>query len=291
MTTTTLEGHGEPGHGHAHDVDFYREKRGLASWLFTLDHKRIGIMYMVGTLLAFMAGGVLAILFRADLLTPESDFGRATHNTLFTLHGALMVFIFIIPAIPGALGNFFLPLMLGAKDVAFPRLNLLSFYLWCTGTLILLFAILAGGLDTGWTFYTPFSTVSSSTNVISAALGIFITGFSSILTGLNFIVTIHRMRAPGMTWFRLPLFIWSHYATSLIMVLGTPVIAITILLVAAERLFRFGFFATGFFAAGLRRFFRRTGFGLDGRTGSAAEGGGTAGISSWLTAPLSNCGR
>jgi len=185
----------------------------------------------------------MAFLMRLELLTPEGDlFTSDTYNKLFTLHGIVMIFFFLIPAIPSALGNFILPIMLGAKDLAFPKINLLSWYLYIIGAVFGVVVIVVGGVDTGWTFYTPFSTVSSTTNVIPTALGIFVTGFSSILTGLNFIVTIHRMRAPGLTWFRLPLFVWSTYATSLINVLGTPVIAITVLLVAAERIFHFGFF-------------------------------------------------
>ncbi|MCC6623686.1 MAG: cytochrome c oxidase subunit I [Deltaproteobacteria bacterium] len=244
MTTTTLEGQVGHGHGHAGDVDFYRESRGFMSWVKTLDHKRIGIMYLVGTLIGFMAGGILAIMFRADLMTPNTEFGRETYNQLFTLHGALMVFIFIIPAIPAALGNFFLPLMLGAKDVAFPRLNLASFYLWCAGTLTLLIAILAGNLDTGWTFYTPYSIKegSAATPLIIATGGVFILGFSSILTGVNFIVTVHKMRAPGMTWNRMPLFIWALYSTAVIQILATPVLAITLLLLLIENLMGVGIF-------------------------------------------------
>jgi cytochrome c oxidase subunit 1 len=165
-----------------------------------------------------------------------------TYNKLFTMHGVMMVFFFLIPVIPAVLGNFLVPIMIGARDLAFPKLNLASWYIYILGGLFTLYALVTGGVDTGWTFYTPFSTVSSTTQVIPTALGIFITGFSSILTGLNFIVTIHRMRAPGMTWFRMPLFLWSMYATSLIFVLGTPVLAITILLIAIERLFHFGFF-------------------------------------------------
>lgn len=183
MTTTTLEeqiGHG--AHGHAEDVDFYRAKRGLWSWLSTVDHKRIGIMYLVGTLAAFLVAGILALVFRADLMTPNTELGRDLYNKLFTLHGAIMVFIFIIPAIPAALGNFFLPLMLGAKDVAFPRLNLLSFYIWVAGLVILLLAILAGNLDTGWTFYTPYSIKegAAASPLIIATFGVFVMGFSSI---------------------------------------------------------------------------------------------------------------
>lgn len=245
MTTTTLEeqiGHG--AHGHAEDVDFYRAKRGLWSWLSTVDHKRIGIMYLVGTLAAFLVAGILALVFRADLMTPNTELGRDLYNKLFTLHGAIMVFIFIIPAIPAALGNFFLPLMLGAKDVAFPRLNLLSFYIWVAGLVILLLAILAGNLDTGWTFYTPYSIKegAAASPLIIATFGVFVMGFSSILTGVNFIVTVHKMRAPGMTWNRMPLFIWALYATAVIQVLATPVLAITVLLLLIENVFQIGIF-------------------------------------------------
>jgi cytochrome c oxidase subunit I len=216
---------------------------GVASWLLTRDHKRIALLYLGAVTFFFFIGGAFAVLIRLDLATPAGDLvSDETYNKLFTLHGVMMVFFFLIPAIPSVLGNFLVPIMIGAKDLAFPKLNLFSWYIYIVGGLFTLYALVTGGVDTGWTFYAPFSTVSSTTNVIPTALGIFITGFSSILTGLNFIVTIHRMRAPGMTWFRMPLFLWSTYATSLINVLGTPVIAITILLVAAERVFKFGFF-------------------------------------------------
>jgi cytochrome c oxidase subunit 1 len=216
---------------------------GIKSWLLTRDHKRIALLYLAAVTLFFFVGGAMAVLIRLELATPVGDLvSDETYNKLFTMHGVMMVFFFLIPAIPAVLGNFLVPIMIGAKDLAFPKLNLLSWYIYITGGLFTLYALVAGGVDTGWTFYAPFSTVSSTTNVVPTALGIFITGFSSILTGLNFIVTIHRMRAPGMTWFRMPLFLWSIYATSLINVLGTPVIAITILLVAAERVFKFGFF-------------------------------------------------
>ena len=216
---------------------------GVKSWLLTRDHKRIALLYMISITFFFFLGGLFALLIRLELLTPEGDLVQAeTYNKLFTMHGIVMVFFFLIPSIPAVLGNFFIPLMIGAKDLAFPRLNLLSWYVYVVGGLFTLWAVVHGGVDTGWTFYTPYSTASSSTHVIPAAVGIFITGFSSILTGLNFIVTIHTMRAPGMTWFRLPLFVWSHYATSVIMVLGTPVIAVTILLVGLERIFHLGFF-------------------------------------------------
>src|SRR5437868_11074120 len=216
---------------------------GIRSWLLTRDHKRIALLYLASVTFFFFVGGAMAVMIRIDLATPAGDLVTdETYNKLFTMHGVMMVFFFLIPAIPAVLGNFLVPIMIGAKDLAFPKLNLLSWYIYIIGGTFTLYALVSGGVDTGWTFYTPFSTVSSTTNVIPTALGIFITGFSSILTGLNFIVTIHRMRAPGMMWFRMPLFLWSMYATSLINVLGTPVIAITVLLVAFERVFHFGFF-------------------------------------------------
>src|SRR5579884_3500694 len=216
---------------------------GIKSWLFTKDHKRIGLLYLATITLFFFLGGAFATLIRVELLTPQGDLvSSETYNKLFTMHGVIMVFFFLIPSIPATLGNFFLPMMIGARDLAFPRINLLSWYLLVIGGLFALFAMLAGGVDTGWTFYTPYSTSYSNTWVIATALGIFIAGFSSILTGLNFIITVHTMRAPGMTWFRLPLFVWSNYATSLIQVLGTPVLAITLLLAGLERVFHLGFF-------------------------------------------------
>ena len=216
---------------------------GVKSWLFTKDHKRIALLYLISITLFFFLGGAFAVLIRLELLTPQGDFVQAeTYNKLFTMHGVIMVFFFLIPSIPAVLGNFLVPMMIGARDLAFPRLNLLSWYIYTIGGLFTLGAIVSGGVDTGWTFYTPYSSTYSNTHVIATAVGIFITGFSSILTGLNFIVTTHKMRAPGLTWFRLPLFIWSNYATSLIMVLGTPVIAITLLLVGIERAFGVGIF-------------------------------------------------
>ncbi|HXG66201.1 MAG TPA: cbb3-type cytochrome c oxidase subunit I, partial [Blastocatellia bacterium] len=224
-------------------VNYLNNNYGIKSWLFTKDHKRIALLYLGSITLFFFLGGAYAVLIRLELMTPQADLVQAeTYNKLFTQHGILMVFFFLIPSIPAVLGNFLVPLMIGAKDLAFPKLNLLSWYIYMLGGLITLYALLAGGVDTGWTFYTPYSTVYSNSYVVLTGIGIFITGFSSILTGLNFIVTIHTMRAPGMTWFRLPLFIWSHYATSLVMVLGTPVIAITVLLVALERMFHLGIF-------------------------------------------------
>jgi cytochrome c oxidase subunit 1 len=222
---------------------YLNQEFGIRSWLLTYDHKRIGILYLLSITGFFFVGGVMATLIRLNLLTPTGDLVSAdNYNKLFTMHGIMMVFFFLIPSVPAVLGNFLVPLMIGAKDVAFPRINLLSWYIFIAGASLTLVSLVLGGVDTGWTFYTPFSTMYSNTYVMPAALGIFVAGFSSILTGLNFIVTIHRMRAPGMTWFRLPLFIWAAYATSLIQVLGTPVIAITLVLVALERAFHIGIF-------------------------------------------------
>ena len=216
---------------------------GLKSWLLTLDHKRIAILYLFTTTFFFMIGGTAAALIRLELLTPAGDLMTSdTYNKMFSIHGIIMVFFFLVPVAPAVLGNFLIPLMIGAKDVAFPRLNLLSWYLFATGGCVELGMMIFGGVDTGWTFTTPLSTHYLNTNVISAAMGIFIAGFSSILTGLNFIATIHRMRAPGMTWFRLPLFIWSYYATSIIFVLATPVIAMAMVLIVLERVAGIGIF-------------------------------------------------
>jgi cytochrome c oxidase subunit I len=216
---------------------------GIKSWLLTTDHKRIALLYMASITAFFALGGFFALLIRLELLTPAGDLMQSdTYNKAFTMHGIIMVFFFLIPSIPAVLGNFLIPLMIGAKDLAFPKLNLLSWYIYMIGGSFTLYAMIVGGVDTGWTFYTPFSTTYSDTHVILAGVGVFITGFSSILTGLNFIVTVHRMRAPGMTFDRLPLFIWSHYATSVIFVLGTPVIAITLLLVVFERAFHLAIF-------------------------------------------------
>jgi len=216
---------------------------GLRSWLFTTDHKRIAWLYLVSVTFFFFVGGFFATLLRLELLTPQGDLVQAeTYNKLFTMHGVTMIFFFLIPSIPAVLGNFLIPLMIGARDLAFPRINLASWYLYIIGGLFTLTAAAAGGVDTGWTFYTPYSSIYSNSQVALTVVGIFVTGFSSILTGLNFIVTIHTMRAPGMTWFRLPLFVWSHYATSIIFILGTPVIAISLTLVALERLFGLGIF-------------------------------------------------
>ena len=213
---------------------------GWKSWLFTTDHKRIALLYLFSITAFFFVGGAFAVGMRINLLTPEGLFSHDTYNKLFTMHGIIMVFFFLVPSIPATLGNFLVPLMIGARDLAFPRINLLSWYIYIVGGIIALTAVVEGGVDTGWTFYAPFSSTYSNTHVILAALGVFVSGFSSILTGLNFIVTIHKMRAPGMTWGRLPLFVWGHYATSLIQVLGTPVIAITMVLLGLERVLHAG---------------------------------------------------
>ena len=216
---------------------------GIWSWLLTKDHKRIAILYLVSITIFFAVGGLFALGIRIELLTPKGDFvSDDLYNKLFTMHGIVMIFFFLIPSIPATLGNFFIPIMVGAKDLAFPRINLLSWYLYIIGGSLGVAAIAYGGVDTGWTFYTPYSTSASQTTVTLAAIAAFIAGFSSILTGFNFIVTIHRMRAPGLTWFRLPLFVWAHYATSLVMILGTPVVAITLVLLMAERSLGLGIF-------------------------------------------------
>lgn len=244
----------DPGHPTAAE-NYLTNSKGWMTWAFTLDHKRIGMMYLIGVMAAFSIAGLLALGIRLHLwdpngwlfnlpifksLAPDTP-SNDIYNQVFTLHGAIMVFLFIIPSIPAALGNFLVPVMLGAKDVAFPRLNLSSFYLWLFGALFFIGALLASGLDTGWTFYTPYSTTTNS-SVILATLGAFILGFSSIFTGLNFIVTINTMRPPGMTWFRMPLFLWATYATSIIQVLATPVLGITLLLLIAERTMQIGIF-------------------------------------------------
>ena len=223
--------------------NYLNEKTGLKSWLLTSDHKRIAVMYLIVVTAFFALGGVFAGLIRLELATPAGDlFESNTYNKVFTMHGILMVFFFLIPSIPATLGNFLIPMMIGAKDLAFPRINLLSWYIYMLGGVFTLYVLLTGGVDTGWTFYTPFSSSYSNGYVVAAGLGIFINGFSAILTGLNFIVTVHRMRAPGLTWFRLPLFVWALYATSAIMILGTPVIAVTLFLLVLERGLHIGFF-------------------------------------------------
>ena len=238
MTTTVAEtvGNGRPS-------NYLNASYGIKSWLLTMDHKRVGILYLVVLTLFFLIGSVFASLIRLELLTPEGDLVEAeTYNKLFTMHGVAMIFFFLIPSVPAVLGNFCIPLQIGARDVAFPKINLTSWYCYVVGGSFATLAIIMGGVDTGWTFYTPYSSTYSNSFVILALVGVFINGFSSILTGVNFLTTVHKMRAPGMTWFRLPLFIWAQYATSLIMVLGTPVVAITLLLLALERGFGIGIF-------------------------------------------------
>ncbi|MFO0958751.1 MAG: cytochrome c oxidase subunit I [Isosphaeraceae bacterium] len=242
-STSTANGNGAAIANGRPRVDYLNVKHTVASWLLTGDHKRIGILYLISVTFFFLVGGATAGLIRLELLTPKGDVLDADrYNQMFTAHGVVMIFFFLVPSIPGILGNFLLPLQIGARDLAFPKINLLSWYIYIIGGISALAIVLCGGIDTGWTFYTPFSTMFSNTLVVPAALTVFVTGFSSILTGLNFVVTTHTMRAPGMTWGRLPLFVWSQYATGLIMILGTPVLAIAVALVAAERAFRIGIF-------------------------------------------------
>jgi len=227
------------------DSDNYlTHTRGVLSWIFTLDHKRIGVMYMWSVLGSFLLGGIFALLVRTELLTPGPTITEDanTYNQWFTLHGAIMVFLVIIPSIPAALGNIILPIMLGAKDVAFPRLNLFSYYLWVCGAVLCVLSLAMGGFDTGWTFYTPYSTTTTAGGVIPVLTAAFILGFSSIFTGLNFVVTVHKLRPPGMTWFKMPLFLWALYATAIIQVLATPVLGITLLLLIVERTVNIGIF-------------------------------------------------
>jgi cytochrome c oxidase subunit 1 len=212
------------------------------SWLVTKDHKRIGVMFLVTAMANLLVGGIFALLLRIELLSPTNTIMQAmTYNQLFTLHGVVMVFLFMIPAIPAGFGNFLLPIMIGAEDVAFPRINLLSWYVYLLGTVVTIAAMLLGGADTGWTFYAPYSTVTP-TAMIPVALGVFIVGWSSILTGLNFIATVHTLRAKGLGWFDIPLFVWAIYATSIIQVLATPVLGISLVTVLFDRLFDFGIF-------------------------------------------------
>ncbi len=231
-----------PGENALGGDNYLNRTHGLRSWIFTLDHKRIAVMYLVSILTSFFLGGVFALLLRTELLGPKKTIMDAqTYNEMFTLHGTVMIFLFIIPGIPAALGNFVLPMMLGAKDVAFPRLNLASYYLWVAGAVCALLSIVLGGVDTGWTFYTPYST-TTNTHVVALTLGAFILGFSSIFTGLNFVVSIHKLRPAGMTWFKMPLFLWGIYGTAILQVMATPVLGITLLLLIVERLLGVGIF-------------------------------------------------
>ncbi|MHC5538472.1 cytochrome c oxidase subunit I [Singulisphaera rosea] len=232
-----------PANGPVAQPNYLNASHTLKSWLLTTDHKRIGLLYMISITLFFIVGGAAATIVRLELMTPRGDIIQPdTYNKMFTAHGVVMVFFFLIPSIPAVLGNFLVPMMIGAKDLAFPKINLASWYIYILGGVFTLYAMVTGGVDTGWTFYTPFSSMFSNTQVMAAALGVFIVGFSSIFTGLNFIVTIHKMRAPGMTWRKMPLFIWAMYATSLIQILGTPVLAVTVGLVGLERMFHVGIF-------------------------------------------------
>ncbi len=217
---------------------------GIRGWIFSTDHKRIGLLYLGSMSVFFLTALTLGVLMRLEMLSPGKTIVEPqTYNTFFTLHGIMMIFLFIIPGLPAVFGNFLLPIMIGAKDVFFPRLNLLSWWLFMIGGLLALASVFfpGGAADTGWTFYVPYS-VRTSTNVLPALIAAFILGFSSILTGLNFVTTIHRMRAPGMDWFRMPLFVWSLYATAWIQILATPIVGITLLLVAVERMFGVGIF-------------------------------------------------
>src|SRR6201992_129499 len=243
MSTATIVSLPDQSTARIPKVNFLSKEKGLLSWLLTGDHKRIAMLYLASITFFFFIGGALAGLIRLELLTPQSDLMAAdTYNKVFTMHGVVMIFLFLVPSVPPTIGNFLIPIMVGARDLAFPKINLLSWYLYLAGGTLTLAALVLGGVDTGWTFTTPLSTHYLNTHVITAATAIFIAGFSSIFTGLNFIVTIHRMRAPGMTWFRLSLFVWSNYAASILMVLGTPVLAIAIVLVALERLIGIGVF-------------------------------------------------
>ncbi|MBK9119891.1 MAG: cbb3-type cytochrome c oxidase subunit I [Phycisphaerales bacterium] len=234
----------DPGIGRVDGDNYLNRTSGILSWLLTIDHKRIGVMYLVAILGAFFLGGVFAILVRTELLSPERVIVDADYyNKLFTLHGAVMTFLVIIPGIPAALGNFVLPIMLGAKDLAFPKINLASFHLWVLGAVLAVVSIVMGSVDTGWTFYVPYATTTTiGGGVLPILIGVFVLGFSSIFTGLNFIVTIHKLRPPGMTWFRLPLFLWALYATAVIQILATPVLAITVLLLMVEYGLNIGIF-------------------------------------------------
>ncbi len=227
---------------HAHGDNYLNHGKGIWSWLTTVDHKRIGLMYLASVLFFFLIGGIFALIIRLNLMKAGAPVVDAnTYNKLMTYHGAIMVFLVIIPAIPGSIGNFVLPMMCGAKDVAFPKLNLASYYIYLIGAIFAVCALFFGGADTGWTFYTPYS-IKTSGAVILVIFGAFVAGFASILTGLNFIITLHKLRAPGQTWSRLPLLCWALYATSVIQVLATPVLAITLLLLIFERVFKIGIF-------------------------------------------------
>jgi len=224
-------------------VNYLNVSHTIWSWLFTVDHKRIGLLYLISISVFFVAGGTAAGIVRLNLLQPDGAIvSEDAYNRAFTAHGVMMLFFFLIPAVPAVFGNFFIPMMIGTKDLAFPKLNIASWYVFMIGAACAIWSVLAGGIDTGWTLYPPYSTKASQSNVIPGVLGAFISGFSSIMTGLNIMVTVHKMRAPGMTWSRLPLFVWALYATSLIQLLATPVVAISLVLIMVERTMGIGIF-------------------------------------------------
>jgi cytochrome c oxidase subunit I len=241
-TVSTPVGNLEPESRPTHN--YLTNGHTLRSWLLTEDHKRIAMLYLISVSFFFFLGGLAAAGIRYELTAPAGNVMESeTYNKIFSAHGVIMVFLFLVVAIPAVFGNFLLPLMIGARDLAFPRLNLFSWYLYTAGGTLVLLSMITGGVDAGWTFYTPYSSMYSNGNISLCLVGIFLGGFSSITTGLNFIVTTHKMRAPGMTWFRLPLFVWAHYATAVVMMLGTPVIAITLLCVVFERTFQLPIFS------------------------------------------------
>ncbi len=242
MSTTTQNAPVDQGEPQEEETNYLNHETSIWSWLSTKDHKRIGVLYCVSLATVFLVAGVLALLMRAELSGPDQTLmSNDTYNQVFTMHGILMVFLFLVPSIPAILGNFVLPLQIGAKDVAFPRLNLASWYVYLAGAALTITALLTGGVDTGWTFYTPYSS-STGGGVLWMTAAIFVAGFANIFTGMNFIVTIHKMRAPGMTWNRLPLFVWGLYATSIVQVLATPVIGITMVLLILEQTLQIGIF-------------------------------------------------
>ncbi|HUI94942.1 MAG TPA: cbb3-type cytochrome c oxidase subunit I, partial [Xanthobacteraceae bacterium] len=241
MSTTTIE---RAPAGVPADVEpsYLTAENTIASWLLTRDHKRIALLFFASITFFFFVGGFAATMIRLNLATPEGLLQPAVYNRMFTMHGVIMVWFFLIPSIPTTFGNFFIPLMIGARDLAFPRVNLASWYVFNLSGLVVLYSLVMGGANAGWTFYTPLSSSYANGYVFAAAMAIFINGFSSIMTALNFIVTIHRMRAPGMTWMRLPLFVWGIYSVSVVMLTATPVLAMDTLLLAVERFIGVGLF-------------------------------------------------
>jgi cytochrome c oxidase subunit 1 len=240
MTVSTVERVALPDP--AAEPSYLTSENTVASWLLTRDHKRIALLFFASITFFFFVGGFAATLMRLNLATPEGLLQPAVYNRMFTMHGVIMVWFFLIPSIPTTFGNFFIPMMIGARDLAFPRINLGSWYVFNLSGLLVLYSLIMGGANTGWTFYPPLSTQYANGYVFAAALAVFINGFSSIMTALNFVVTIHRLRAPGMTWMRLPLFVWSIYAVSIVMLTATPVLAMDTFLLAVERLIGVGIF-------------------------------------------------